>query len=277
MSKVLVAGCGDLGMALAHRLAEAGHEVVGLRRSATKAMPAGMQLLAADVTSPPTLEPLATIQPEILVYCVAATEHSDENYRLSYVEGLRNVLVALKNVSLRHVFFVSSTGVYGQETQEWLDEDTPPLPADFSGQRMLEAEVLLAGYPATVLRFSGIYGPGRTRMISLAQTPAQWPSKNGWTNRIHRDDGAAFIQYLIGRLKHAIPARLYLVTDSRPVALYEVLYWLAQQLQVEAGNISPPPVAGNKRLSNQRMLATGYRFIYPDYTAGYQALLNAGY
>ena len=274
MSKVLVAGCGDLGMVLARRLAEAGHDVVGLRRS-VEAMPAGVQLLTADVTSPSTLERLATIQPEILVYCVAATEHSDENYRLSYVEGLRNVLAVLENVPLRHVFFVSSTSVYGQETQEWLDEDTLPLPRDFSGQRMLEAEALLADYPATVLRFSGIYGPGRARMVTLAQTPAQWPSKNGWTNRIHRDDGAAFIQYLIGQLGHVIPARLYLVTDSQPVALYAVLHWLAQRLQVEAGAIMPPPVAGNKRLSNQRMLATGYRFIYPDYTAGYQALLNA--
>lgn len=276
MSKILVAGCGDLGVELARRLAEAGHEVVGLRRSA-KTMPAGVQLVTADVTSPSTLEPLAAIQPEILVYCVAATEHSDENYRLSYVEGLRNVLVALKSVPLRHVFFVSSTGVYGQETHEWLDEDTLPLPTDFSGQRMLEAEALLAGYPATVLRFSGIYGPGRTRMISLAQAPARWPSKNGWTNRIHRDDGAAFIQYLIEQLAYATPARLYLVTDSQPVALYDLLHWLAQQLQVEAGTMATPPVSGNKRLSNQRMLATGYQFIYPDYAAGYQALLNAGY
>ena len=276
MSKILVAGCGDLGVELARRLAEAGHEVVGLRRSA-KTMPAGVQLVTADVTSPSTLEPLAAIQPEILVYCVAATEHSDENYRLSYVEGLRNVLVALKSVPLRHVFFVSSTGVYGQETHEWLDEDTLPLPTDFSGQRMLEAEALLAGYPATVLRFSGIYGPGRTRMISLAQAPARWPSKNGWTNRIHRDDGAAFIQYLIEQLAYATPARLYLVTDSQPVALYDLLHWLAQQLQVEAATMATPPVSGNKRLSNRRMLATGYRFIYPDYVAGYQTLLNAGY
>ncbi|WP_334106963.1 SDR family oxidoreductase [Methylobacillus sp.] len=276
MSRILVAGCGDLGMELARRLAEAGNEVIGLRRS-VKTMPAGVQLMTADVASPTTLERIATIQPEILVYCVAATEHSDENYRLSYVEGLRNVLAALKNVPLQHIFFVSSTGVYGQETHEWLDEDIPPLPTDFSGQRMLEAEALLAGYPATVLRFSGIYGPGRTRMIRLAQVPAQWPPKNGWTNRIHRDDGAAFIQYLIGQLEYATPARLYLVTDSQPVALYDVLHWLAQQLQVEAETIATPTVAGNKRLSNQRMLATGYRFIYPDYVAGYQALLNAGY
>lgn len=274
MSRVLIAGCGDLGLELARRLAAQGHEVAGLRRS-EQSMPDGVQTLIADVTRPETLKPLSHIRPEILVYCVAATEYSDENYRLSYVEGLRNVLSALKNVPLQHVFFVSSTGVYGQETEDWLDEDTPAIASDFSGRRMLEAEALLADYPSSVLRFSGIYGPGRLRMITLAQTPEQWPSRNAWTNRIHRDDGAAFIAYLIQQRAYGMPERLYLVTDNQPLPVHDLLRWLADQQNIVYTGGATPPVQGNKKLSNARMLASGYQFIHPDYVSGYGALLAA--
>ena len=68
-------------------------------------------------------------------------------------------------------------------------------------------------------------------------------------------------------------APLYLVTDSAPVAQYEVLQWLAAQQGVEAGMIKPPPVSGGKRLSNARMLASGFALQYPDYRSGYGALL----
>lgn len=269
MSHVLIAGFGDLGQELARRLQLAGHQTTGLRRNAGESE----GVISADVSNPETLHTLAELKPDILVYCVAASEHSDENYRLSYVEGLRNVLAALASVTLRHIFFVSSTGVYGQETQDVLDETTPAIATEFSGVRMLEAEALLQGLPATVLRFSGIYGPGRLRMITLAREPQKWPPRNGWTNRIHRDDGAAFIVYLIAQLGQQPLAALYVVTDHQPLPMYDLLHWLAAQQGVEANAVTVPAVSGNKRLSNQRMLATDYVFIYPDYVAGYTALL----
>lgn len=272
MKRVLIAGCGDLGLELMRRLVQAGHEVLGLRRS-SPATSADAEMILADVTRPETLGKLAIFQPDILVYCVAASEHSDENYRASYVDGLRNVLHALATVSLQHVFFVSSTGVYGQETDAWLNEDDPAVATHFSGQRMLEAEALLSAYSASILRFSGIYGPERTRMITLARNPAQWPARNGWTNRIHRDDGAAFIVHLIRQMAWKRPEPLYVVTDNQPLALYELLHWLAHEQGVEIAPVTVPPVAGNKRLSNRRMLDSGYQFIYPDFKSGYNALL----
>ncbi|MCB5183663.1 NAD-dependent epimerase/dehydratase family protein [Methylobacillus gramineus] len=274
MSHVLIAGCGDLGLDLLRRLRANAFEVTGLRRS-LQSLPEGAQLLQADVTEPEGLSALAALKVDILVYCVAATEHSDEGYRASYVDGLRNVLQALDPVTLKHVFFVSSTSVYGQETDQLLDENSPTLASEFSGKRMLEAEALLQDYPSTILRFSGIYGPGRRRMIELAQDPKRWPARNGWTNRIHRDDGAAFILFLIEKLQsQQTVERMYLVTDKEPLPLYELLTWLAKQQQVDIPSLEIPAVAGNKRLDNQRMLASGYRFIYPDYRAGYSALLR---
>ncbi|SNR96368.1 Nucleoside-diphosphate-sugar epimerase [Methylobacillus rhizosphaerae] len=272
MKRVLIAGCGDLGLELMRRLVQAEYEVMGVRRSSPTTS-ADAEMILADVTRPETLGELAIFQPDILVYCVAASEHSDESYRSSYVDGLRNVLHALATVSVQHIFFVSSTGVYGQETDAWLNEDDPAVATHFSGQRMLEAEALLSEYPASILRFSGIYGPGRTRMITLARNPAQWPVRNGWTNRIHRDDGAAFIVHLIRQMSWRRPEPLYVVTDNQPLAMYELLQWLAREQKIDITSVAAPHASGNKRLSNQRMLDSGYQFIYPDFKSGYSALL----
>jgi nucleoside-diphosphate-sugar epimerase len=275
MNKVLVVGCGDLGASVANNLVETGLEVIGLRRTATPIE--GIHILQADVTQPASLNGLASIQPDILIYCVAANGQSDEQYKAHYVDGLRNVLATqTQNLHLKHVFFVSSTRVYGQVSDSLLDENTVPEPTDFGGQRLLEAENLLKNLScgSTALRLSGIYGPGRLRMIRLAKSPENWPIENGWTNRIHRDDAAAFIVFLIHEVlagKTINPC--YIVTDSKPASQYEVLGWIADQLKVEKPH-EEKPVLGGKRLSNQAMLKTGFQLRYPDFKAGYQALLN---
>lgn len=275
MSKILIVGCGDLGASIASRLASTGHEVIGVRRSDVEI--AGIRILQADVTHPETLVTLVSLQPEILIYCVAANGQTDEQYKAHYVDGLRNVLTSqAQNQNLQHVFFVSSTRVYGQVSDSLLDESTVPQPADFGGERLLEAEALLNNLPCghTALRLSGIYGPGRLRMIKLAKSPESWPVENSWTNRIHRDDAAAFIVFLVQQaLAEKSIKPCYIVTDSKPVSQHEVLGWIADQLQVERQHATKP-VHGGKPLSNQALLQTGFQLRYPDYKVGYQALLN---
>lgn len=274
---VLIAGCGDLGCELGRRLIAQGLSVAGLRRSITP-LPHGIRTKAADVTQAATLQNLATLNPQILVYSVAADAGTDDSYRAHYVDGLRNILAALETcTTLRHVFFVSSTRVYGQQASAVIDETIAPIAKDFGGERLLEAEALLAAYPknSTVLRLSGIYGPGRTRMLRLAREPQAWPAHNPWTNRIHRDDAAAFITQLIARVLSQLPVQdCYIVTDSEPVPQYTVLQWLAQQLGIDADAMTVPPVSGGKRLSNARMLQTGFQPTYADYRTGYSALLK---
>jgi nucleoside-diphosphate-sugar epimerase len=278
---VLVVGCGDLGGEVARQLAYDGISVTGVRRScnviADHSDSNPVQIIAADVTNLESLAALNTVQPDIIIYCVAASGQTDAEYKSAYVDGLRNVLATQKsNRQLKHVFFVSSTRVYGQNTQALLDESVLALPADFGGQRLLEAEHLLQALPcgATVLRLSGIYGPGRLRMINLAKSPENWPKQNIWSNRIHRDDAAAFMVFLIKQvLAGATVQNCYIVTDSKPVPQYEVLSWLAVQLQVD--NPEQLPAYGGKRLSNKKMLETGFNLQYPDYKAGYRTLLPA--
>lgn len=271
---ILIAGCGDLGCLLGKQLVDDNFAVTGLRRS-DAALPFGIDTFQADVSRPETLQGVAALRPDILVYCVAADAQTDESYRSHYVDGLRNVLSALPSDSLRHIFFVSSTRVYGQTGDQWLDETTPAIPADFGGERLLQAEALLGELPATTLRLSGIYGPGRTRLLRLAQQPDNWPIQNSWGNRIHRDDAAAFTALLIRRtLQGETLASCYLVTDGHPAPQYEVLSWLAERQGLKTSFAVIPPVQGGKKLGNARMLATGFALSYPDYRAGYAELLR---
>ena len=112
MLKVLIIGCGDLGGEVASQLVRLGIEVAGVRRSGTAAE--GVRLICADVTQAESLEVLAPLQPKILIYCVAANGQTDAQYKAHYVDGLRNVLATqVDNKKLKHVFFVSSTRVFG--------------------------------------------------------------------------------------------------------------------------------------------------------------------
>ena len=277
MAKVLIIGCGDLGTAIATRLHQSRHEVIGVRLS-SQVLPHAMQTIQADVTLPNTLNPLETLHPDIIIYCVAASASNDESYLAHYVTGLKNILATqANNQALQHVFFVSSTRVYGQATMEILDENTPAMPADFGGERLLEAENVLKDLPckSTSMRLSGIYGKGRLYLVNMAKDFAKWPKENHWSNRIHRDDAASFIAFMVEKsAKNQQIADLYIVTDDMPTEQYAVLTWLAHQQGIDTSSIQAPVAQGGKRLSNQLLRNTGFELQYPNYKAGYREILQ---
>src|SRR5574341_102187 len=282
MANVLIAGCGYVGTALGTRLASEGHVVWGLRRR-TDALPPNIGPLAADLTVPETLRALPPGL-DFVFYTAAADASDDDSYRAAYVDGLRNLLHALDNQRqpLRRVFFTSSTGVYAHVSGEWVSEESPVGPAEFSGIRVLEGERLLVDgpLPATVLRLGGIYGPGRTRLVERVRQGLA-VCQDGpplYTNRIHRDDCAGALRHL---MTLAEPASLYLGVDHEPAEQCEVLRWLARQLGVSPPRLEPPLGStprrqSNKRCSNARLVASGYAFRYPGFRDGYSALLDEG-
>jgi hypothetical protein len=67
----------------------------------------------------------------------------------------------------------------------------------------------------------------------------------------------------------------YIVTDSGPVSQFEVINWLAQQLNIDTQcPLQTQDLTKGKRLSNKRMLATGFQLRYPNYQIGYATLLS---
>lgn len=275
--KVLIVGCGDLGGLLAASLQGQSDEhwdISGLRRD-TGALTPGIRPVRADVTRPDSLALLAKEQFDVLVFTLTPGEYSDERYRQVYVQGLANCLARVQGRPL--VLLVSSTSVYHQCDGEWVDETSPCQPSGFAGRRLLEAEQLLSssGLPFTIVRFAGIYGPGRNRMLAqLAGGSIVAPEPLIYSNRIHSHDCAGFLAHLLNcwRKGEALES-LYLGVDSKPASLWEVQSWLAGQLGLSPQQQLAARTRGSKRCRNQRLLDSGYRLLYPDYRSGYAALL----
>ena len=278
--RVLVAGCGDVGTALAIELTKAGDTVFGLRRHAAR-LPAPIVPVSADLADPATLENLPEV--DAVVYTAAADQSTDDAYRRAYVDGVRHLLVspALTRHRAERFLFVSSTAVYAQDDGGWVDETSPTEPTNFRGKRLIEGEKLVSdsGVTPVVLRLAGIYGPGRTRLIDKVRsgraTLSAGPPR--YANRIHRDDCAGALAHLL-RLEN--PAPLYLGVDDTPVAMNEVYAWLATALGAPGPSTESTPSmeafsfeGTNKRCSNARLRASGYRFRYPTYREGYGALI----
>lgn len=277
-NNLLIVGCGDIGVPLARQLAESGHQVWGLRRNPAL-LPSPIVPLAADVTDSESLLPLKTLAFDYVVVTLTPASFSDEGYRTIFVEGLANVLTVLGNNPVKRLLFVSSTSVYHQDQHQWVDESSTTTPVSFSGRRLLEAEQLVksCGIPSTVIRFAGIYGPGRRRLIKqveagdgCAETPPLY------TNRIHRDDCVGFLAHLIMADQAGLLLEsCYIGVDSEPVPMAEVKRWLAIELGKDPSQlrVTETPRRSSKRCSNRRMLSSGYRLSYDNFRQGYRSLL----
>lgn len=280
--KVLIAGCGGIGQTLGERLASAGAQVYGLRRD-VRGLPSFIQPVQADLTNSASLEGLGRHRFSAVVVTLSASEFTEGAYRRIYVEGLRNLLRSLERHLPERLLLASSTSVYHQQDGSWVDEETATLPDSFAGKIQLEAERMLAVHPipSTVVRFGGIYGPGRTRLLqSLRRGEIVAAGFGSFSNRIHSDDCAGVLEHLLKlRLQGDSLQDCYLAVDSAPTPLRQVSEWLARQMGLALSDMKEtarPTRGGNKRCSNRRLLESGYCFTYPDYQAGYRSLLADG-
>jgi nucleoside-diphosphate-sugar epimerase len=272
--RVLLAGCGDLGLRVARRLLARGAEVFALRRSPAGEGEGGLRWLRGDLTRPETLGGLPEGITHV-VYSPTPGAREEMAYRAVFVEGLKHLLAALADAPLRRVLFVSSSAVYGEHGDAWVDEDTPPDPPGFNGRVLLEAERWLAAQPwsSVNLRLAGIYGPGRLQLVERLRAGAARVRRDPphWSNRIHADDAAAAIVHLLGLPS---PERVYVGVDDTPLplhVLYEFLAELVGAPRPEEG--AAPPGVGSKRLSNARLRASGFVPRWPDAREGYRSLL----
>ncbi|MFP5441861.1 MAG: NAD-dependent epimerase/dehydratase family protein [Gammaproteobacteria bacterium] len=288
MATVLFAGFGDLGREAGRLLAGAGLHVVALRRTPDAGAP-GVTAHAVDLREPFRLPPLPEL-PAAVVIAVSPGRHDPDDYQATYVGAVQHTLRALQasGAKPKLVLFVSSTGVWSESADLWISEDTPARPDSWTGETMLRAEqALFAGpYPAVALRLGGIYGPGRYMLVRKAEAilaghePVPAPA---YTNRIHRDDAARMIAFLVNRaLAGAALDKVYNGVDNEPSLNVDVLAYIGDLLQGRApgetditAKAPPPNVAvGGKRVGNARIRALGFQFGYSDFRSGYAAVVK---
>jgi len=282
--RVLIVGCGYVGLPLGRELAKLGHEVFGLRRSASadaELRAAGLTPLHADITRPETLSQLPK-QLDWVVNCTASGGGAPEDYRRVYLEGTRNLLAGLASAPPRKFVSTSSTSVYAQDDGSWVTETSPAEPLAETGRVLVatEQELLEAwrqrAFPAVILRVAGIYGPERGFYFrSLLRGEARIEGEGGrFVNMIHRDDVAGAI---LAALARGQPGAVYNVCDDEPVELRGLYRWLAEKLKLPM----PPSVPAdpeafrkrgltNKRISNRRLRAElGWSPQFPSFREGY--------
>ncbi len=167
-----------------------GKKVAALTRSKTDELRSqGIETILGDVLNVESLKALP--KAKTVLYAVGMDRSAGRSFREVYVDGLKNVLQHLP--APERFLYVSSTGVYGQTGGEEIEESSPTVPLEDNGKTILEAEATLHQHlpGAIILRFAGIYGPGREirrANIERGELIAGYADK--WLNLIHVEDGA---------------------------------------------------------------------------------------
>jgi len=274
MARILIAGCGDIGTAAGRVLVIDGHEVVGLRRH-PPATDNSIGYIKADLTELDELQDLDT-DFDLVIYILTPDDRSEQSYRRVFEQGVNNLLdiFSRKNPDARFIF-VSSTSVYGQSHGEWVDEDSLTEPAGITGQIILQAEktVLSHGDSNCIVRFSGIYGRDRRRLLDIVARGGKVQyDPPSYTNRIHRDDCVGVLRFISNKMLGGVRVEpVYLATDDDPATRWDVYQYLAAKLGLEPPQAAtlPHDADQNKRCSNRRLKQLGYEFSYKSYRQGY--------
>lgn len=272
MPRVLIAGCGYLGQAVADLFLSQGWQVEGWTKSQRpERQSAPFPIRAVDISSHKDVF-AHTSDFDAVVHCASTRGGGSDSYRRVYLDGARNLIERFGN---SRILFTSSTSVYAQTNGEWVSEASLTEPRHETASILREAEEAVLAARGVIARLGGIYGPGRSALLNkFLEGRAVLDSKNDrFVNQIHRDD-AATASFLL--LDSAAAARqIYNVVDNEPILQSECYRWLAAKLS------RPLPPLGrstserkrgqsNKRVSNAKVRALGWAPRYPTFAEGMQ-------
>lgn len=284
--RVLIVGCGYVGLPLGAELVKQGHEVFGLRRSAegeAELIAAGLKPLVADITRP---EDLAKLPGPFdwAVNTVSSSKGGEDEYRQVYLEGTRHLIGWLAPTAIKKFIYTSSTSVYGQTDGSLVKESSPTEPASATSRVLVETEKLLLdaaqarNFPAVILRVAGIYGPERGHLFQqYLRDEARIAGKGDRIiNMIHRDD---LVTAIITALKSGRPGEVYNAADDEPVTQVHFFKWLSEVLgkwmppfATEEENAARKRGLTNKKISNRKLkMELGVALKYPTFRQGYTA------
>ena len=269
MARILIAGCGYVGQATADLFHEAGWTVegwTGSRESAGRLAGKPYPVYALDITNRVEVcTRIATF--DAVIHCASSGGGDADTYHQIYLNGARNLLDRF-NGSI--VVFTSSSSVYAQTDGSWVTEESETKPTRETGRTLLETENLVLVHGGIVARLAGIYGPGRSALLSkfLSGEATVDPESDRFINQVHRDDIAAALLFLLDRQPQG--KQIYNVVDDQPIRQSECYRWLAQKL-----NRPVPPVGkstrrykrgdSNKRVSNAKLRKLGWTPRYPSF------------
>ena len=216
---IVIVGCGDIGVRVAKIWKNQGKSVFATGRSEERLNALRQQHLhaiSADLDDPSSLtEFVGRLSQNSLIYYFAPPPATGvEDTRMEHF------LKSLHSSHLpEHIIYISTSGVYGDQQGQRINEETIANPQVDRAKRRYHAEQLLLEYGVehssiamTILRVGGIYGPGRLPLQRLKdKTPMLHESLSPQTNRIHADDLA---QVCVAAATDKSAGEIYNVSDG---------------------------------------------------------------
>jgi nucleoside-diphosphate-sugar epimerase len=131
-----------------------------------------------------------------------------------------------------------------------------------------------AGVRASLVRLSGLYGPGRTGILERVRQGALalGPGDDAWMNFCHQEDA---VELVLAALARAPPGAILHGSDARPARRREVVEWIAARLGIPAPRTERAPPGANRRILSGRSRALlGVELRYPSFSDGLAPLVS---
>jgi nucleoside-diphosphate-sugar epimerase len=277
--RILIIGCGDIGMRLLPILVKT-HKVYVLTTQESKK--ATLRSLGAvpvlgDLDDRKSLTRLAHLASDV-IHLAPPNNEGLKDLRT------KNLLQTLSLGSqVKKLIYVSTSGVYGDCKGDYVSETRLLAPTSPRGQRRMDAELQIRAWgvehraQVSILRVPGIYASNRLPIERLKMgTPALKAEEDVYTNHIHADDLARIIFYAFYR---GLPQRVFNASDSSWLKMGEYFDLVAKTYDL------PPPkrvtfeelraqvtpqmlsfMKESRRLQNHRLLEMGFQLSYPTVT-----------
>ncbi len=276
MSKhLLILGAGFSGRAIGDVFREAGFTVSGTTRSEEKAESLRARGIGPILYDGEISGALAAAMARAthVVQSIAPGRDGDPLFR----PGLPSLSILMPE--LEWAGYLSTVGVYGDHKGGWVNEETALNPVSARSVERVEAEGHWLGFgkasglPVAVLRLAGIYGPGRNALRNMEEGTARRLIKQDQVfNRIRVEDiGRSALFLAENRL-----GGVWNITDDEPGPPQDVVAEAARLMDLptppdipfETAELSPMArsfYGENKRVSNEKLKATGFKFRFPTY------------
>ena len=281
--RILILGCGDIGMRLI-KLLRGRYRIYALTRQVERIAPlraAGAVPILGDLDKPESLARVARLA-QVVVH-LAPPQSQDLIDRRT--RGLIPLLPARAIM-----VYMSTTGVYGDCAGELIDETRAVNPQNARAVRRVDAEQVLRAWALrsharlSILRVPGIYADDRLPLERLTKgTPALIDEDDVYTNHIHADDLARIVMLALAR---GAAGRAYHAVDDSCMKMGEYFDAVARAFQLPLAprlpraqlkeQVSPMLLSfmsESRRLGNRRIKGElGVRLRYADVDAALQAM-----
>jgi nucleoside-diphosphate-sugar epimerase len=267
--RVLLIGCGDVGLRVASRLR--GRVRLLALTSSPDRVPAlrerGLAVLQGNLDEPASIARLAGLATRVVHLAPPPGEGEADPRTAALLRALR------LRVPPASLVYGSTTGVYGDCGGDKISESRPVAPRTSRARRRVDAERAVrffgrsASVRATILRIPGIYAPdregGTPRERLQRGTPVLRSEDDVFTNHIHADDLALA---LVAALWRGRPQRVVNAVDDTELKMGDWFdlaadfYGLPRPPRVsreEARQALPPTLLSfmseSRRLGNERL------------------------